>query len=412
MQAWDITIADNNTELACGLMFKLLAELAHFDPIAGYHYSFSYFEMYPAPLIEFSHSDAILGLRKQNLITWVYFVSSQMAIVVFSKGTESGEALDQALQACISWNKEQTKKYKETGEQGSFIERIVLSKTMMAEPSIQARMQDTKERVFWDKYSQFAEKGGKDTLDSRSIEALHDKEVVVTLHNFPYLTNKQATCEALVRRVQPLTFTELQRHAGALHGEDLKLDWSATHLAHIFKITCSSANVANYLCTKVIDMNFLLADTLASLNMKSSFHIVGQQDFKQYFGNYMITDVVPQMNTAQEDAMRRQDDVLRSRKEWSDKERMAKEAEQKHMDAEQLARDQLRAHEAMMAAQTESLKKQKEEEEAHKAELLKLKMENEELKAKLQQQEDLDEATSYSLPSEHLGFSAGYDATT
>jgi hypothetical protein len=37
-------------------------------------------------------------------------------------------------------------------------------------------------------------------------------------------------------------------------------------------------------------------------------------------------------------------------------------------------------------------------------------LENEELKAKLQQQEDLNDAEQYSLPSEHLGVSQGYDA--
>ena len=65
--------------------------------------------------------------------------------------------------------------------------------------------------------------------------------------------------------------------------------------------------MANYLCTKIIDMNFSLTDTLANLNMKSSFHIVGQADFKTYFGNYMLTNVVPQKTSAQEEALKRQE---------------------------------------------------------------------------------------------------------
>ena len=68
----------------------------------------------------------------------------------------------------------------------------------------------------------------------------------------------------------------------------------------------------------------------------------------------------------------------------------------------------MRAREAMRAAQ--EAQKKKEEEALRAAELLRVKMENEELKAKLQQQEDQDDDSSYNLPSEHLGVSQGYDA--
>ena len=78
---------------------------------------------------------------------------------------------------------------------------------MIAAPSIRERMQDPKGRVFWDKYSQIGSKvGGRDSMDSKSIDALNDKEVVVTLQNFPYLQDKQQTCNALVRTVQPPVF--------------------------------------------------------------------------------------------------------------------------------------------------------------------------------------------------------------
>ena len=118
--------------------------------------------------------------------------------------------------------------------------------------------------------------------------------------------------------MQPLIFAQLQRHGGLLLGHDLNMVWSATHLAHIFKITCDSAAVANYLCTKLIDMNFCLTDTLANLNMKSSYHIVGQADFKTHCGSYMLTDVVPQRPSAQEDALKRHEEDMRARREWSD----------------------------------------------------------------------------------------------
>ena len=50
------------------------------------------------------------------------------------------------------------------------------------------------------------------------------------------------------------------------------------------------------------------------------------------------------------------------------------------------------AQEAMMAAR--EAQKKKEEENQRAAELLKVKMENEELRARLQQQEDLDDAAN------------------
>jgi hypothetical protein len=271
-------------------------------------------------------------------------------------------------------------------------------------------MQDPKDRVFWDKYSQIGSKQeGRDINDNKSIAALSDKEVVVTLQNFPYLHDKQRTCDALIRTVHPLIFAKLQRHAGQLQGMDLKMEWSPTHLTHIFKITCVQAAVANFLCTKVIDMSFSLTDTAAHLNMKSSFHIVGQADFRTYFGNYMLTNVVQPMTTAQEDAVKRHEEDMRARRDWAEKESSARDAEQQATDDERLARETRMAQEAMRAAQ-EAQQKKLEEEALLAAELLKVRMENEELKAKLQHQQDLDDAEQYSLPSDHLGVSQGYDA--
>ena len=166
------------------------------------------------PIGEFSHSHALQGLKQQGKIMWVYFVSSQMAIVDFIPRASTGEALEQALQACQAWNKQQAKIYKETGNQGSTIDRMALSKAMMEEKDIQARMQDIKERVFWDRHSIYAAKGEKDIQDSRSIDALSDTEAAVTLHNFPYLANKQQTCDALVKVVRPLIFDVMNRHGG------------------------------------------------------------------------------------------------------------------------------------------------------------------------------------------------------
>jgi hypothetical protein len=196
---------------------------------------------------------------------------------------------------------------------------------------------------------------------------------------------------------------------------DLKTEWSPTHLTHIFKITCAHPAVANFLCTKVIDMSFSLTDTTASLNMKSSFHIVGQADFRTYFGNYMLTNVVQSRTAAQEDAMKRHEEDMRARKDWAARESSARGADQQEAADERLAREARMAQEASMAQEAmraaQEAQKNKEEEDALRAaELLRVKMENEELRAKLQLQEDLDDVASYHLPSDHLGVSQGYDA--
>ena len=416
MQAWDITIANTDSlEASCTLMNQLCAELAAYSPMQGYHQTFSRFEDWPLPIVEFTHSDAILGLKKQGKVLWLYFVCSQMAIVDFVPRADTGEALEQALQACQAWNKQQSKYYKETGVQGSFIDRIVLSKAMMGATGIQSRMQDIKERVFWDRHSMFAAKEDKEAVDSRSIDALNDKEVVVTLYNFPYLANKQQTCDALVKVVHPLIFDVMQRHGGALVGQDLCLEWSATHLGHIFKIITKTALVANYLCTKVIDMNFILADTLASLNMKSSFHIVGQQDFKAYFGNYMIMDVTKDLNTVQQDALKKEEELHKARQEWQQKEQAAQAAQAAQQSAAQAAQpahpaQPVHAPWSQPAEQATTSKQEEEELQAQKALNLRLQMENEELKLRLAAQADLDDAGSWTLPSEVQGVSSQYDA--
>jgi hypothetical protein len=186
MQAWDITIETRSSQDACDIMHPVAVELAYFNPLPGYSFSFSHFEDYLAPLFEFSHSDAIVALKQNGYVVWSYFLSTNMAIIDWKGKTDDGEKLDQAVQVCLAHNKEQTKRYKETGQQGSFIDRIVLSQRMIAVPSIRERMQDPKDRVFWDKYNQIGSKQeGRDIIDSKSIDALNDKEVVVTLQNFP-----------------------------------------------------------------------------------------------------------------------------------------------------------------------------------------------------------------------------------
>ena len=61
---------------ACDLMNALVVELAYFNPLPGYFYSFSHFEAYLAPLVEFTHSGAIVALKQKGYVVWSYFVST------------------------------------------------------------------------------------------------------------------------------------------------------------------------------------------------------------------------------------------------------------------------------------------------------------------------------------------------
>jgi hypothetical protein len=235
-------------------------------------------------ILEATNSDVFHDLQAKGILDWVYLVAAGMAVVSPRGYITCLADLEKLKTHCEDHNNQFGKKKANMG--AYYAERIVLSKRLMEEPEIKAKLGDNQNRVFWDR--NFS-KDGKDLLrDNKTCSAMTSQEVVVTLNNWHFMSNKELTLHNLTHVVTPYLVT-MCRSKGVL--AQLNFKWASTSQANTWKLFTNNDEAAKVICTSIIDVHVSQQDTMANLNFKSHLHKLGQTDLQQYFGNLAITDV-------------------------------------------------------------------------------------------------------------------------
>jgi hypothetical protein len=144
-----------------------------------------------------------------------------MAVVCIKAGTNNLKDLEALAEICQNFNKKwgKTKAY-----QGAyFAERIVLSKCILKDPEIQAKVGSNTNRVFWHRN---ADKNTQALLqDTKGFKLASPLEVVVTLNNWHFTWDKDFTKGHLDKVITPYLMTQCQ--ARGVIG-DLSFTWMPT----------------------------------------------------------------------------------------------------------------------------------------------------------------------------------------
>ena len=132
--------------------------------------------------------------KKKTLLGWVDIVSPSMAAVNGTEVLGNMRALSMLVQKIEAFNKASSKK-----GGGYCVETVAL--TLHRWTLRRARGGQTNTRVFWDRRK--AKPSNPRQEYGTILEALSDKEVVVTLNNWNFQSDKGTTIKVLEKRINP-----------------------------------------------------------------------------------------------------------------------------------------------------------------------------------------------------------------
>ena len=292
-QAWDLEFLQSSIEeanLAACEFWELLKDMR---PMMGPCNMLNWDKTYMF-LFEVTNSRVYQDFTDEKMIDWCYLVAPGLAVVCCWDGeTQTLEALDKFKDHCIKYNQKWGKKKASQG--AYFAERMVLSKEHLKNPEIVARVGSNTNRVFWDRNS---ERGTHALLEeSKAFAPMNNLEIVVTLSNWHFMAYKEFTKKHLDESITP--YLNQQCKAKGIIG-DLEFTWAPTPQVNTWKLVTNNFSATQHICTGIIDLQVKQQDQVASMNFKSTFHKLGGQDLKSYFGTFALKDVQDEFGTSSE----------------------------------------------------------------------------------------------------------------
>ena len=292
-QAWDIEFLQSSMEeanLAACEFWELLKDMR---PMMGSCNMLNWDGTFMF-LFEVTNSRVYQDFTDEKMIDWCYLVAPGLAVVCcFDGETQTLEALDKFKDHCIKYNQKWGKKKASQG--AYFAERMVLSKEHLKNPEIVARVGSKTNRVFWDKNS---DRGAHALLEeSKAFAPMNNIEIVVTLSNWHFMAFKEFTKKHLDESITP--YLNQQCKAKGIIG-DLEFTWAPTPQVNTWKLVTNNFSATQHICTGIIDLQVKQQDQVASMKFKSTFHKLGGQDLKTYFGTFAIKDVHDEFGTSSE----------------------------------------------------------------------------------------------------------------
>ena len=290
-QAWDIEFLQSSIEeanLAACEFWELLKDMR---PMMGSCNMLNW-DGTCVFLFEVTNSRVYQNFTDEKMIDWCYLVAPGLAVVCcFDGETQTLEALDKFKDHCIKYNQKWGKKKASQG--AYFAERMVLSKEHLKNPEIVARVGSNTNRVFWDRNS---ERGTHALLEeSKAFAPMNNLEIVVTLSNWHCMAFKDFTKKHLDEYITP--YLDQQCKAKGIIG-DSEFTWAPTPQVNTWKLVTNNFSATQHICTGIIDFQVKQQDQVASMNFKSTFHKLGGQDLKTYFGTFALKDVHDEFGTS------------------------------------------------------------------------------------------------------------------
>jgi len=178
-------------------------------------------------------------------------------------------------------------------EGGKFVERVVLNKRLLKEPTIREARKTETNRVYWDRNDARFPGPRVFQNDKRSLELDDDCQVLVTLGNW-YDAPKDYIKQDLEAMVSHKVRKVLHKYQVLEDTEDrASISWSTTKQNDTYKLTCRSTEMAQVLCKKVQSISVQLADHLGHVSFQSAYHTVSRQESAAFWDTLKLTDVEP-----------------------------------------------------------------------------------------------------------------------
>jgi hypothetical protein len=141
------------------------------------------------------------------------------------------------------------------------------------------------------------------------LEALSDKEIVVTLNNWNVQSAKGATIKVLEKHINPYLAWYWESKGIKLDGNAQPINkWQSTHLSNTFKLLLYHSDLAHSARCSTIAKNVQQVDCMGNVYMfRFEFQKFLKEGLANYFSQYALCDGLPQRVGASRAAARSKD---------------------------------------------------------------------------------------------------------
>ena len=292
LEAWDVTFLYDNLETAtkkCTEMYEKLDDQMH--PIVGYFHQFNFDLPNSLIILEVTNSQVLRDLTASEVVNWTFIVAHGIAIVDTAPPIVDLKSLEKVMDKIKKYNERSG--HRRVWEGGKFVERVVLNKRLLKEPTIREARKTETNRVYWDRNDARFPGPRVFQNDKRSLELDDDRQVLVTLGNW-YDAPKDYIKQDLEAMVSHKVRKVLHKYQVLEDTEDrASISWSTTKQNDTYKLTCRSTEMAQVLCKKVQSISVQLADHLGHVSFQSAYHTVSRQESAAFWDTLKLTDVEP-----------------------------------------------------------------------------------------------------------------------
>jgi hypothetical protein len=233
--------------------------LAHHVPLMGPSWNL-HIDRSNKIIVEVTNSQVFRDLVNLEVLDWVFLLAPGMASVDPRGGVESLADLNQL----VEYFKEYNSKKKGKASQGTFfVERLVLSSTLMAAPDIASTLKDPHQRVYWDRNAHKDSSAHLNIPGAKSLQASDASEVIVFLAGWHSTSSKDTKNANILENVVGPYLAKIMESKGVPMVDKNPFTWFPTQSQSTWKLKCATVDMAAWLCKAVIDMPVRLQDAEA-----------------------------------------------------------------------------------------------------------------------------------------------------
>jgi len=292
LEAWDVTFLYDSLATTANKCTEMYDKLVNdMEPIVGYYHQFNFDLPNSLIILEVTNSQVLRELTASEVVNWTFIVAHGIAIVDTTPPIVDITTLEKVMDKIKKYNERSG--HRRVWEGGKYVERVVLNKGLLKEPTIREARKTETNRVYWDRNDTRFPGPRVFQNDKRALELNDDRQVLVTLGNW-YDAPKEYIKEDLEAMVSYKVRKVLHKHQVLEDSSDRSaISWSTTRQNDTFKLTCQNAEMAQVLCKKVQSISIQLADHLGHVSFQSSYHTVNRQESIAFWGALTLTDVEP-----------------------------------------------------------------------------------------------------------------------
>jgi hypothetical protein len=223
-------------------------------------------------------------------------VSPGRAVVALNTKPVTLESLTAFVNGIKDMNMQEKRK---VNDGGLYINRVVLSKYLANIPDVKPHL-TADGRTLYDRHQEKMKQGGKEWTSNKAIVLESHNEVMAQLSGFHYLEDKDYMLKILEGTIRTFLINKAKEQNVATDEHGDILHFHGTTNPNIYKVICTHATIAHWLCCTLKDQAVTQKDSIANISFKSQFHQPMAKDWEEHIKRLAICDYDPSLPSSAE----------------------------------------------------------------------------------------------------------------